>query len=73
MRWRGLDPWGDEREWTEVPHPEAKGLARLALEKSPQDPVDYICNVFKLKRRHDKTLEQFQSWVDEVSPTTVIE
>lgn len=73
MPWRGLDPWGEEREWTEIPHPEAKGLARLALENSPLDPVDYICKVFKLKRRHDKTLEQFQSWVEEVLPATVME
>ena len=73
MPWRGLDLWGDEREWAEIPHPEAKGLARLALKKSPRDPVDYICKVFKLKRRHDKTLEQFQSWVEEVLPTTVME
>ncbi|NCN44105.1 MAG: hypothetical protein CO158_08175 [Piscirickettsiaceae bacterium CG_4_9_14_3_um_filter_43_564] len=66
MDWRGLDPWGDERDWSVIPYPEAKGLARLALEKSPKDPVDYICNVFKLKRRHDKTLEQFKSWMDEI-------
>ena len=69
MPWRGLDPWGDERGWSEVPYPEAKGLARLALQKSPNDPVDYICNVFKLKRRHEKTLEEFQSWVDEIKLT----
>ena len=64
MSWRGLDPWGDERDWSEIPYPEARGLARLAVQQSPNDPVDYICSVFKLKRRHDKTLEQFQSWVD---------
>ena len=68
--WRGLNPWGDEREWTEIPFPEAKGLARLAVEKSPKNPVDYICNVFKLKRRYDNTLEQFQSWVSEVAETS---
>ncbi len=65
--WRGLDAFGDERDWREVPHPEAKGLARLAIQQSPNDPVDFICNVFKLNRRHEKTLEQFQSWVDEVT------
>lgn len=69
MSWRGLDPWGDERDWSEIPYPEAKGLARLALQKSPNDPVNYICNVFKLKRRHEKTLEQFQSWVDDIKLT----
>ncbi len=71
MAWRGLDPWGDERDWSEVPYPEAKGLARLALENSSSDPVNYICNVFKLKRRHEKTLEQFQAWVDEMKLTEV--
>lgn len=73
MKWRGLSPWGYEREWSEVPYPEAKGLARLALEKSPRDPVDYICKIFKLKRRHEKTMEQFQSWVEDVLPTTDVE
>jgi hypothetical protein len=69
MVWRGLDPWGDERDWSEIPYPEAKGLARLALQKSPSDPVDFICNVFKLKRRHEKTLEQFKSWVEDIKLT----
>ncbi|MBB3062013.1 DUF4011 domain-containing protein [Microbulbifer rhizosphaerae] len=69
MDWRGLDPWGDERDWSVIPYPEAKGLARLAVEESTNDPVDYICNVFKLKRRHKKTLEQFQSWVDNIRLT----
>ena len=50
--WRGLNAFGDERNWSEVPHPEAKGLARLAIQQSPNNPVDFICNVFKLKRRH---------------------
>lgn len=65
--WRGLDAFGDERDWSEIPYPEAKGLARLAIQQSPNDPVGFICNVFKLKRRHEKTLEQFQTWVDEVA------
>ena len=65
--WRGLAPWEEERDWTEIPYPEAKGLARLAIEKSPHKPVDFICNVFKLKRRHSKTLEQFQAWVDGIT------
>ncbi|MCY4356422.1 MAG: AAA domain-containing protein, partial [Gammaproteobacteria bacterium] len=36
--WRGLAPWEEERGWAEIPHPEAKGLARLAIAKSPHDP-----------------------------------
>ena len=64
--WRGLAPWGEDRDWNEIAYPEAKGLARLALQKSPDDPVTYMCNAFNLKRRYEKTLAQFQSWVDEV-------
>ena len=67
MSWRGLAPWGDERDWSEIPHPEAKGLARLALQQSPDDPVDYIYTVLKLKRRHEKTQAVFQSWVDDIT------
>ncbi len=67
MTWRGRAPWGEERQWTEIPYPEVKGLVRLAIEKSPKDPVDYICKVFKLERRHEKTLEKFQSWVNEIA------
>lgn len=63
--WRGLAPWGYERDWSELPYPEAKGLARLAIQEQPDDPVDYICNVFSLKRRHEKTLGEFKRWVDE--------
>jgi very-short-patch-repair endonuclease len=65
--WRGLAPWGEERDWNEIPYLEAKGLARLALQKSPKDPVSYMCSAFNLKRRHEKTLAQFQIWVDEVN------
>ena len=65
--WRGIDPWGVDRDWSEIPYPETRGLARFALENSPNDPVDYICNIFGLKRRHEKTLAAFQSWVDESS------
>ncbi len=65
--WRGLNAFGDERNWSEIPHPEAKGLARLAIQQSPNDPVDFICKVFKLKRRHEKTMEIFQYWIDEVA------
>ena len=70
--WRGLSPWGDERDWSEIPYPEAKGLARAALTESPDDPVSYICNVFKLKRRHEKTLEEFSSWVKAMEENIVV-
>jgi|SaaInlV_120m_DNA_3_1039746.scaffolds.fasta_scaffold00966_9 very-short-patch-repair endonuclease len=62
--WRGLDPFGYDRDWSEIAYPEALGLAREAIEKNPSDPVDFICNTFKLNRRHDKTLTTFRSWVE---------
>lgn len=62
--WRGLSPFGYERNWSEIAYPEAIGLAREAIERQPMDPVDYICNTFELKRRHTKTLEIFHNWVD---------
>ncbi len=65
--WRGHQAWGEKREWSDIPYPEIKSLVRLALKHSPSDPVSYIFDVFKLKRRHEKTLEQFQSWVDKMT------
>jgi very-short-patch-repair endonuclease len=64
LPWRGLSPFGYEREWSEIAFPEAIGLAREAIARQPRDPVDYIFEVFELKRRHMKTVETFQSWVD---------
>ena len=63
ISWRGLEPFGYERDWVEIAYPEALGLAVEAIEKQPDNPVDYICSVFQLKRRHPKTLEQFGLWV----------
>ena len=67
MPWRGIDAFGDDRDWSDIPHPEAKGLARFAVQQSPNAPVDFICEIFMLKRRYGKTLEQFQSWIDEIT------
>lgn len=67
MTWRGLAPWGDDRDWSDIPYPESKGLARLALEKSPRDPINYIYTAFKLKRRHEQTIAVFQSWIDDIA------
>ncbi|HIE85199.1 MAG TPA: DUF559 domain-containing protein [Dehalococcoidia bacterium] len=64
LPWRGLSPFGYERDWSEVAYPEAIGLAREAVERKPSDPVDYICSTFELRRRHTNTLKTFQSWVD---------
>lgn len=61
--WRGLAPWGESRDWRDLPFQESRGLARLALDKAPDDPVSYICDVFGLKKRHSSTLEEFESWI----------
>ena len=61
--WRGISPFGYERDWQEIAHPEAIGLARQAIERQPADPVDYICKELQLRRRHPKTLAEFESWV----------
>jgi hypothetical protein len=62
--WRGISPFGYDRDWSEIAYPEAIGLAREAVERRSSDPVDYICRTFDLKRRHPKTLASFQLWVD---------
>lgn len=31
------------------------------VSESPLNPVDCICNEFELKRRHERTLDEFQS------------
>ncbi|CAA0105879.1 Uncharacterised protein [Halioglobus japonicus] len=64
MPWRGLSPFGYERDWKEIAYPESIGLAIEAIKRSPEDPVDYICNTFQIKRRTVRTLETFQEWVD---------
>ena len=61
--WRGLAPWGQIRDWREIPFPESIGLARTALEIAPDDPVNYICDTFELKKRHPSTLDEFENWI----------
>lgn len=67
INWRGLSPWGQVRDWREIPFPESLGLARAALKIAPSDPVSYICDTFKLKKRHPSTLNEFESWIKSVS------
>jgi len=71
--WRGLSPFGYERDWIEIALPEAIGLAREAVEQQQSNPVDYIFNVFKLKRRHAKTASVFQSWIEAAQDSFVLE
>jgi len=61
--WRGLNAFGYERTWQELAYPEALGLAKEAVKRKPSDPVDYMCSVFELKRRHATTIATFQDWV----------
>lgn len=65
--WRGLSAFGYDRAWTEIAYPEALGLARVAKKMAPDDPITYICEELKIKRRHEKTIETFKSWVAEVN------
>jgi len=64
VNWRGCNAFGYPRLWSEISYQEAMGLVRVALQKSPEDPIDFICNEFELKRRHEKTLKTFQGWVE---------
>ena len=66
VHWRGLNPFGYDRVWSEIAFPEARGLAREAIDNRPEDPVGYICDEFGLKRRAAVTLGVFGSWVANV-------
>jgi very-short-patch-repair endonuclease len=68
--WRGLAPWGYERDWKEIAYPEALGLAREAVEKKPDSPVEYICDEFGITRRHPTTIETFEGWIDAILTST---
>lgn len=63
MPWRGISAFGYPRKWSEIAHPEVRGLAKHALEKSPVDPVGFICDEFELKRRRENTLNVFSDWI----------
>ena len=68
--WRGLSPFGYERRWQEIAFPEIAGLVREAIASQPNNPVDYICEAFELKRRAEKTLATFQTWVSDSQQET---
>ena len=63
QEWRGIEPFGYERRWSEIASPEIRGLAREAISRRPNDPVDYICEAFNLKRRTETTLKTFEGWI----------
>lgn len=64
IEWRGVDAFGTPRDWTSVAYPERLGLAKYAIEKAPNDPVDFIFNEFRLSRRTKSTSAKFESWVE---------
>jgi very-short-patch-repair endonuclease len=63
VAWRGARAFGIPREWQTIALPEIYGLAKMALEKSPNDPVDFIFNEFGLSRRTKSTTAKFETWV----------
>ena len=65
VKWRGLAPFGDTRTWREIAYPERLGLATLALEQSPDDPVGFIFDTFQLQKRHERTELEFAAWLDD--------
>ncbi len=65
VQWRGVNAFGIPREWNTIAYPERLGLVQNALEKSPNNPVDYIFNEFSLNRRTKSTTNKFESWVNE--------
>ncbi|MFT5760424.1 MAG: very-short-patch-repair endonuclease [Alteromonadaceae bacterium] len=65
VSWRGVNAFGIPREWNTIAYPERLGLAQKALEKSPNDPVDYIFKTFSLNRRTKSTTKKFETWVNE--------
>jgi hypothetical protein len=65
IEWRGPMAFGIPREWNTIAYPERLGLAKVAIEKSPYDPVDFIFEEFSLNRRTKNTTLKFESWVEE--------
>lgn len=63
IEWRGVDAFGTPREWNSIALPERLGLAKKALTESPNDPVDFIFNEFRLSRRTKATTDKFNAWI----------
>lgn len=61
--WRGLNAFGQERDWKGLCYQEQIGIARAALAAQPEDPVDWLFNEFKIGRRHPSTANTFEEWV----------
>ncbi len=63
--WRGIEPFGFERKWSELAYEEALGLAKFALKKDADSAVDIMCEELGIKRRHETTVKQFNLWIEE--------
>ncbi|MBA4502121.1 DUF4011 domain-containing protein [Marinobacterium marinum] len=61
--WRGLNAFGQERDWKGLCYQEQIGVARAALAAKPEDPVDWLFSEFKIGRRHPSTANTFEEWV----------
>jgi len=71
IEWRGVDAFGYERKWNELAYEEALGLAKFAVSKSPDSPVDVMCDELRLKRRHETTLAKFEEWLGQVKTSSI--
>lgn len=62
--WRGLNAFGEERSFEDLPYEEQIGIARVAILKGANDPINWLFNEFKISRRHNTTIQTFQEWID---------
>ncbi|MDK9789300.1 hypothetical protein KI745_21220 [Vibrio sp. D421a] len=67
IEWRGVEAFGYERKWNELSYEEALGLAKFAIQKNPEAPIDVICDELNIKRRHETSLNQFAIWLKTVN------
>ncbi|GAJ70464.1 hypothetical protein JCM18904_1177 [Vibrio sp. JCM 18904] len=43
------------------------GLAKFAIQKNSEAPIDVICDELNIKRRHETSLNQFAIWLKTVN------
>ena len=61
--WRGVAPFGQHRDWKNLPEQERVGLALEALSVRPDDPVGWMFIELKIGRQRASTIEEFKRWV----------
>jgi hypothetical protein len=67
IKWRGLSPFGQARNWAGLAYEEQLGLAKAALENAPSAPIDWMFKELKLSRRHEATVLEFKQWIEILS------